>query len=135
MQSLMIRSFTAGAVLMAAMAGASAQEHPSIKRAVDLPPSADLTFNIQARKKGISLSGRAQLGWRVGSGRYSASNTASAQLLGKILENRSEGVIDVYGLAPLQFREKRFRKAETIARFDRGARTVSFNDGDSVYSP
>jgi hypothetical protein len=133
MQSLMIRSFTAGAVLMAAMVGASAQEHPSIKRAVDLPPSADLTFDIQARKKGISLSGRAQLGWRVGSGRYSVSNTASAQLLGKILENRSEGLIDVYGLAPLQFREKRFRKAETIARFDRAARTVGFNDGDQTY--
>ena len=133
MQSVMMKRCVAGAVLMGVLCGASAREHLSIKRTVDLPPSADLSYKIEARKKGIPLSGSALVNWRVGGGKYSASNTARAQLLGKILDNRSEGVIDAYGLAPLQFREKRFRKDETIATFDRAAKTIGFNDGKLSY--
>ncbi len=133
MQSVMIKRGAAGAVLMAVLACAAAQEHPSIKRPVDLPPSADLSYKIEARKKGISLSGDATVNWRVGAGKYSASNTARAQILGKILDNRSEGLIDVYGLSPLRFREKRFRKGETIATFDRAAKSIGFNDGQQNY--
>jgi hypothetical protein len=134
MQSVMIKRCAAAAVLMGVLCGAGAQEHPSVKRPVDLPPSADLTYKIEARKKGISLSGDALVNWRVGAGKYSASNTARAQILGKILDNRSEGLIDVYGLAPLQFREKRFRKAETTATFDRAAKTIAFSDGKQTYN-
>jgi hypothetical protein len=133
MQRTMIKQCVGGAVLMASALCAHAQEHPSIKRPVDLPPSADLTYKIEARKKGISLSGEAQVNWRVGGGKYSASNTARAQILGKILDNRTEGLIDVYGLAPLQFREKRFRKGETTATFDRAAKTIGFNEGKASY--
>ena len=133
MQSVMIKRCAAAAVLMGVLCGAAAQEHPSVKRPVDLPPSADLTYKIEARKKGISLSGDATVNWRAGAGKYSASNTARAQILGKILDNRTEGLIDVYGLAPLQFREKRFRKAETIAHFDRAAKTITFDDGKQSY--
>ncbi len=133
MQSALIKRCAAGAVLMAVATCGSAQEHPSIKRPVDLPPPADLTYKIEARKKGISLSGEAIVNWRVGAGRYSASNTARAQMLGKILDNRSEGVIDAYGLAPLQFREKRFRKDETMSRFDRAAKSITFNQGRLSY--
>ncbi len=133
MQSVMIKLCAAGAVLAGLMSGAAAQEHPSVKRPVDLPPSADLTYKIEARKKGISLSGDAIVNWRAGGGKYSASSTARAQILGKILDNRTEGLIDVYGLAPLQFREKRFRKDETIANFDRAARKIVFNDGKQSY--
>ena len=133
MPSVMIKRCAAGAVLAGVILGASAREHPSVKRPVDLPPSADLTYKIEARKKGISLSGDALVSWRVGAGRYSASSSARAQFLGKILDNRTEGLIDVYGLAPLQFREKRFRKAETIAKFDRAAKTIVFSDGNLSY--
>ncbi|MEJ7805310.1 MAG: DUF3108 domain-containing protein [Telluria sp.] len=132
MQSVMIKC-AAGAVLVGWMCGVSAQEHPSVKRPVDLPPSADLTYKIEARKRGISLSGDALVNWRVGGGKYSATSSARAQLLGKILDNRSEGLIDAYGLAPLQFREKRFRKDETVASFDRAGRKIVFNDGKQSY--
>ncbi len=133
MQSVTIKRCIAGAALMAVTVCALAQEHPSIKRPVDLPPSADLSYKIEARKKGISLSGDALVNWRVGGGKYSASSTASAQILGKILDNRSEGLVDVFGLAPLRFREKRFRKDETIATFNRAARAIVFNDGKLSY--
>ena len=129
MQSVMTKRAVAGAVLMAVVTWAVAREQPPVKRPVDLPPSADLTYKIEARKKGISLSGDAVVNWREGAGKYSATNAARAQILGKILDNRTEGLIDVHGLAPLQFREKRFRKDETIVTFDRAARSVGFNNG------
>ena len=78
MQSVMIKRCAAAAVLTGVLCGAAAQEHPSVKRPVDLPPSADLTYKIEARKKGISLGGDATVNWRVGAGKYSASNTTAA---------------------------------------------------------
>ena len=116
-----------------ACAKASAHEHPVIKRPVDVPPSADLVYKIEARKKGISVGGDALVQWRAGNGVYSAANVARASFLGKILDNRSEGVIDAFGLAPLQFNEKRFRKEPTAIRFDRAAKAMTFSEGEQKY--
>lgn len=113
---------------------ALAGEHVPVKRPFDLPPSADLSYKLDARKKGISLTGSALVSWRAGDAKYSVSSSARASILGKILDNRSEGVIDGFGLAPLQFREKRFRKDETTARFDRNARSLTFNDPAERYA-
>ncbi|MES2015265.1 MAG: DUF3108 domain-containing protein [Pseudomonadota bacterium] len=129
----MIKQLAALAILALAMTGVLAQEHLVIKRPFDLPPSADLFYKIGARKKGISLGGDATVNWRVGEGVYSASNVARASFLGKILDNRTEGAIDAFGLAPTQFHEKRFRKDATTAKFDRAARTITFTDGKVSY--
>lgn len=128
-----ITRLAAGAALMAAVGGALGAEHPVLKRAVNIPPPADLTYKISARQKGISLGGEALVSWRVSESRYSASNVSKAQVLGKILENRSEGVIDEYGLAPLQFSEKRFRKEPTTANFERAAKVISFENDKATY--
>jgi hypothetical protein len=133
MHSTKIKQLAAGAMLASAMAGAVAQEHLVIKRPVDLPPSADLVYKIDARKKGIPLGGEALVSWRVGAGSYSADNVARASFLGKILDNRTEGTIDAFGLAPARFHEKRFRKDATTATFDRAAKTITFNDGKLSY--
>ncbi|MES2902523.1 MAG: DUF3108 domain-containing protein [Pseudomonadota bacterium] len=133
MRSLGLTQLAAGAALAATLASAAAQDHPAVKYAVDVPPSADLTYAIKAAQKGITLSGEAQVTWRSGAGKYSVASTTRAQLLGKILDNRSEGAIDAYGLAPAQFNEKRFRKDPTSATFDRAAKSLSFNSGKKVY--
>lgn len=133
MQSTKFKQFAAATGLMLVAALAVAQEHLVIKRPVDVPPSADLVYKIDARKKGISLGGDSVVNWRAGNGAYSASNVARATLLGKILDNRTEGAIDAFGLAPSQFREKRFRKDPTLATFDRAARKISFNEGTLSY--
>ena len=123
-----------GAVLLSGSAALAADnDHVSIKRPFDLAPSADLSYRIEARKKGISLSGDALVSWRADAARYSVSSTARAQILGKILDNRSEGIIDAFGVAPTVFREKRFRKPESTATFDRNAKTMSFNDPGQRY--
>lgn len=123
----------AGTVLALAMTGVLAQAHLVIKRPFDLPPSADLFYKIEARKKGIPLGGEAVVNWRAGGGVYSAASSARATFLGKILDNRTEGTIDAFGLAPAQFHEKRFRKDATTAKFDRAARTITFTDGKMSY--
>ncbi|QYF94697.1 DUF3108 domain-containing protein [Massilia sp. PAMC28688] len=133
MQSIIFTRLIAAAVLTGSAALAVADEHASIKRAFELPPAADLHYRLDARQKGFSLSGAATVNWRHGDGKYSVTSSARAQLLGKILDSRSEGSIDAFGLAPAQFREKRFRKAETTARFDRAGKTLSFNDPAERY--
>ena len=136
MHSTMFKRQMGAAMMMAALSlapHAAAGEHPALKRPFDLPPSADLAYKISAQKKGIALGGDALLSWRQGEGSYSVSNVSRAQLLGKILENRSEGKIDNYGLAPTQFVEKRFRKEQTTASFDRAARQLGFSGDSQTY--
>ncbi len=120
-------------LMLAAALAIGAEEHPAVKHEVDVPPSADLSYAIKAAQKGITLGGEGQVAWRSGAGRYSVNTSSRAQLLGKILENRSEGAIDAYGLAPVQFHEKRFRKDATTATFDRAAKSMSFNSGKKTY--
>ena len=134
MHTAIFKHMTAGALLLALGAGALAAEHPAIKRPVDVPPPAELTYKIEARQKGITLGGEALLDWRTDAGGYSISNTARASLLGKILETRSEGALDDFGLAPAQFREKRFRKAPTTVTFDRSGKAMNFSESDETYA-
>ena len=134
----MLRISNAAVMCAALLSGAhsvpaGAQDHPSVKHEVDIPPSADLAYAIKAAQKGITLTGEALVTWRSGGGKYSVANSSRAQLLGKILENRSEGTVDTYGLAPQQFNEKRFRKEATLATFDRAAKSLSFNSGKKTY--
>jgi hypothetical protein len=134
MQSNLLKQAGAGAVLAAMLACAWAQdEHPAAKRAFDLPPSADLTYDLMARQSGFSLGGKAVITWRAGDGKYLVNAESRVSLLGKITENRSQGLVDSFGLAPAEFYEKRFRKDPTTSSFDRAAKTLSFSDGKQTY--
>ena len=115
------------------MLGAFSGAQAAAVRPFNLPPSADLHYTIKARQKGISLGGESHVAWRAGDGKYSLVSESRAAILGKILDSRSEGAIDRYGLAPAQFVEKRYRKDPTTASFDRAARTISFSTGEKTY--
>lgn len=123
----------AAVVLAASAAGAIAAERVAIKRPIDPAPSADLTYAIKAHQKGITLDGQGVTRWRAGDGKYSVASEARASILGKILENRSEGAIDAYGLAPAQWYEKRFRKDANTTTFDRAAKAIVFSTGEKTY--
>lgn len=112
---------------------AADDDHPSVKRAVDLPPSADLIYSISARQRGFNLNGDATLTWRAGDGKYSINAESRVALLGKLTENSSRGTVDSYGLAPAEFHEKRFRKEPETATFDREGKTITFTDGKHSY--
>ena len=116
-----------------AATSAKAVEHPSVKHAYSLPPSALLTYAIKTRQHGIPLSGEGTIAWNTADGKYTIAMESRASLLGKVLENRSEGVVDDYGLAPLTFYEKRFRKDPTTTTFNRDSKTIVFSEGDDSY--
>lgn len=132
LKRLLIASLLA-ATLSPAMAADEPVDHPVIKRPYKLAPSADLVYSIKARQRGIALSGESVSNWRAGDGKYSLLAETKAALFGKILEQRSEGVIDDFGLAPAQFVEKRFRKEAATTTFKRDSKTIVFSEGDDSY--
>jgi hypothetical protein len=117
----------------AAPAVQAADDHPSQLRPYNLPPSADLAYSISARQRGFTLNGDATLSWRQGDGKYTINTDSRVALLGKLTENRSQGTIDSFGLAPNEYYDKRFRKDPVTANFDREAKTISFSDGKQTY--
>ena len=124
------------ALCAAATGGARAAgdaDHPSAKRAHSEPPSADLNYAITAKQHGLTINGVATVAWRAGDGKYSLAVESRAAIFGKILETRSEGLIDDYGLAPVAFYEKRFRKDANTTSFKRDVKTISFSVGDETY--
>lgn len=112
--------------------GAAAANAPA-KYKSSLPPSVELSYGIKARQKGIPVEGEALMRWSVDGRKFSASNEARAMLVGKILDARSEGEIDGYGLAPSRFTEKRFRKEAVTTVFDRAAGTIRFTNSEQTY--
>jgi hypothetical protein len=101
---------------------------------LNFPPSAELHYSIQARQSGIGVSGDASVDWQVSAQKYSVHAETHAMIIGKILDNRSSGNIDSFGLAPDQFVEKRFRKNESTTTFDRAGKTIRFSESDTRYT-
>lgn len=120
------------AVLACVLSGA-ALPAGAAKYKTSVPPSAELIYSIKAKQKGIPLEGDAIMRWTAADGKFVASNEARAMLFGKILDVKSEGTIDAYGLAPNTFTEKRFRRAPTTTSFDRESRTIRFTASDRSY--
>jgi hypothetical protein len=129
MHSKVITLAAAAAALALALPAAGAAR----VRAIDLPPPADLKYAIRAQQKGLTLDGEANVKWRVGEGQYTLTNESRASILGKILENRSEGSIDGHGIAPAKFYEKRFRKDPYSVTFDRDSNAIRFTEGKLTY--
>jgi hypothetical protein len=129
-----LKQAAAGALLAGAVGTTwAADEHPAVKRPFDLAPSADLSYELTARQRGFSLSGEALITWRAGEGKYLVNAESRVSMLGKLTENRSQGTIDSFGIAPAEFYEKRFRKDPTTSTFNRETKTLSFSEGKQTY--
>ena len=115
-----------GATLFCSALALASDEHPSVKRAFSLPPSADLAYSIKLSQRGFQLSGDASISWRVGDNKYSIVSESHAPLFGKVLDSKSEGAVDAYGLAPSLFHEKRFRKEPSSTTFQRDSKSIVF---------
>lgn len=114
-------------------APAAALEHPALKRKFDLPPSAVLDYSIKAKQSGFSLDGNATLKWLVADHTYSIAMETRAMLLGKIIDTTSRGAIDEYGLAPIDFTEKRISKDPSTTAFNRHSKIISFTQSSETY--
>jgi hypothetical protein len=111
-----------------------AEEHQTEKYRVNPPPSAELKYAIKAKQSGITLDGEALVHWQAANGKFLTSTETRAMLLGKILDTKSEGVIDDFGLAPVTFTEKRFRKDATTANFHRDSKSIDFSASQETYA-
>lgn len=109
-----------------------AQGVPAARQKISPPPNAELSYAIKAKQKGIPVEGDAIVRWQSGAGRFATSNEARAALIGKILDTRSEGGIDAFGLAPDAFTEKRLRREPTTTSFDRAGKTIRFSAADQA---
>lgn len=118
---------------MAADAVEHTAEHPVVKRKVNIPPSADLHYSIEAKQSGLQITGEALVKWRNADHKYQVLNETRAMLLGKILETTSEGDIDDYGLAPARFVEKRLRREASTTTFNRELNTINFTQSAENY--
>ena len=114
---------------------AFAQEHPSNNFATNPAPSAQLHYQIKANKFGMSLAGEATVNWQMtpATQSYLLTTETKAALFGKILEAGSNGKIDRFGLAPLQYDEKPANKAATHAYFDRNINSIHFSESADIY--
>ena len=98
-----------------------------------VPPAAELSYGIRARQGGLSINGESTMRWLTAGKRYTLSIETRAMLVGKILDEKSEGVIDAWGLAPLSYTEQRFRKDATSVTFNRETRSIGFSASDRTY--
>ncbi|MDB5772623.1 MAG: hypothetical protein JWM42_2997 [Burkholderia sp.] len=105
----------------------------NMKYKVNLPPSADLVYAIKAKQSGIRVDGDATVRWTASGNKFEIRSETRASLVGKILDAKSEGSIDDYGLAPVSFTEKRFRKAANTTSFDRAAKKINFASSAQSY--
>lgn len=112
---------------------AAEQAHPSVKHKFNLPPSAELDYSIKAKQSGFSLDGSAILKWVVTDHTYSIAMETRAMLLGKIIDTQSHGAVDDYGLAPLDFTEKRISKDPSTTTFNRNNKTITFTQSSETY--
>lgn len=114
------------ALLSGAALAAAAQPASKPKTAFAPPPSAVLDYAIRARQSGLQLEGDAVVRWQASPAGYSVETETRTPLFGRILETKSEGRIDVHGLAPGSFSEKKLRKKADTVSFDRAAGTILF---------
>lgn len=93
---------------------------------ISLAPSVDLTYTVKASQNGMTLGGQSVMQWRVSDGQYSIAMQTRAMIVGKVLDERSEGAVSKAGLVPTTYTEQRFRKEASTTRFDRSAGIISF---------
>ncbi len=117
----------------AAASAADAQDTARYK--VDPPPSAELEYDVQALRDGQKWFGSGMFRWQSSGNTYSVTGEASVRFLFKItvLNFRSEGEINEFGVAPVLYSEKPWRKAMTNTHFQHAGSKISFSASEATY--
>lgn len=97
-----------------------------------LPPSVELKYDVQALREGQMVYGHGNIDWHADGANYTINGGAGI-LFFSVLDFASSGVIDDFGVAPVLYAEKRFRKAETNTHFHRERNTISFSASTAAY--
>ncbi|MEO8600257.1 MAG: DUF3108 domain-containing protein, partial [bacterium] len=104
----------------------------ALQQAIDPPPPVLLKYDVQSKKDGKSIYGSGKISWQTDGNAYVVKGEASV-LFFTVLEFRSEGGFDNFGVAPLLYSEKRFRKSATNTHFRSDPKVVSFSASTLTY--
>lgn len=119
--------------VVTSLPAAAADQPVGVAQKVSLPPSADLQYKIKAQQSGLTIDGTGLVKWEAADGKFSVTTETRANLFGKVLEAKSVGAVDQFGLAPASFNDKRFRKETTTTTFDRDSKTIRFSTSPATY--
>lgn len=113
-------------------ASTSAQTHNAMQYSIDLPPSAELRFDVIVLKNGNSFQGQSTITWQSDGSQYSADTTTDIAGIGT-RSSQSEGTIDQFGLAPVLYTEKSSNKSATNTHFQHERNLISFSSSTVNY--
>ncbi|AMP11779.1 hypothetical protein CAter282_4119 [Collimonas arenae] len=87
---------------------------------------------MEALNKGQNYHGSGKITWHTDGGSYTMNLEAGA-LFFTVLDVKSEGEINGFGISPITFTQKRFRKQPTITTFHRELNQIVFSDSNNSY--
>ncbi|MET0209517.1 MAG: DUF3108 domain-containing protein [Burkholderiaceae bacterium] len=98
-------------------------------------PPAAATVNYRLTRGAIVGSG--EIAWQPEAGGYRLQLEGRVPVIGTLITQASRGRIDATGLVPERFTDKRFRRGEIAADFDRAAGRIGFSgqQPDVPYTP
>jgi hypothetical protein len=96
------------------------------------PPSAELKYNVEALQKGQNYHGSGKITWQTDGGGYTINGEAGALFI-TVLDFKSEGEINGFGIAPVTYTQKRFRKPATQTIFHRELNNIIFSSSQNSY--
>jgi hypothetical protein len=106
------------------VAAAAALPAPPVYR-TRVPASTKLVYRLS---RGL-IAGTGELDWRQDGGSYQLKLEAKLPLIGTLITQTSRGRIDASGLAPERHTDRRIRRSELAANFQRAQGRVSFSGG------
>jgi hypothetical protein len=111
----------------------AAQEADDPHYKVSPPPSVDLKYDVEKiTRKGGAIYGHGNISWHAAGDDYVIDGNAGILFI-TALTFKSTGVIDQFGVSPVLYSEKRFRKSETNTHFHRERNTISFSASETSY--
>jgi hypothetical protein len=96
------------------------------------PPSANLEYKVFAHRDGQKFHGSGRIVWHAQEPHYLIMGEANL-LVFTLLNFKSDGFIDEFGVSPALYSEKRFRKPETNTHFHRERNAISFSASTVSY--
>lgn len=105
---------------------------PTVSYEVAPPPSVILKYRVQALRDGQIVHGNGKITFQTDGRRYSVDGEAGV-LFFTVLNFRSSGEIDHWGISPVVYSEKRFRKSATATHFQREANLITFSASTLSY--
>lgn len=97
---------------------------------ITLPPSATLSYKINLKQSGFTLTGNSSITWQLQQKTFNTTTLADVMMIGNVLKVTSHGRISDSTLLPEQFDEKSFNKNPRTIHFNQTSHSVTLTPKD-----